>query len=81
MPRRPIVMQPLSNMQSCFRPQRVGSSTCPMPQKNPEAAAWTDDNGAGFDPALGLSHQEAHALQIGDSIPELRDSAASYLDL
>ena len=81
MPRRPIVMQPLANMQSCFRPQRVGSSTCPMPTKNPQAAAWTDDQGGGFDPSLGLSHQEAHALQIGDSHPDLTADAADYLGL
>ena len=81
MPRRPFQMQPLGPMMGVFRPKRVSSSTCPMPTKNPQAAAWVDDQGAGFDPSLGLTHQEAHVVQIGDSNEDLAADAASYLGL
>ena len=81
MPRRPIRMEPLSNMRGIFRPVKVGSSTCPMPTKNPQAATWTDANGAGFDPSLGLTAAEAHVVQIGDTHQDLAADAANYLGL
>ena len=52
-----------------------------MPTKNPQAATWTDANGAGFDPSLGLTAAEAHVVQIGDTHQDLAADAADYLGL
>jgi hypothetical protein len=45
------------------------------------ATAYNSDDGTGFDASLGLTPQELHAMQIGDSNPEFAAMAASYLGL
>ena len=68
--RRPIVMQPLGNMNSRFKPQRVASSSCPKPPTPTDGAVTSlaDDYAMEMDGHWSGAEKHVVELMTSDAI-------------
>ena len=77
--RRPIQMQPLGNITGTFKPQRVGSSTCPKPKMATDGTVASLADEFAMDMDSHWSGAEKHVVEMMTSDAITYDQAEQAL--